>query len=378
MPVSRSQLWETRVSPDLSRGFRKQVCGGLAARTIKGMEMRRKLSDLGSQLRSRAQILALGTSARELEQAVSSGKLRRLRRGWYADGEVWRILHAEDRHLMRVVAAARAAIRQPVFSHVSAAALHGLPLYRHEGTRVHTIGPTPAFARSSTRVLQHAAVIDEAEVQVIGPLRFTCLERTVIDVARTESPELSVACADAAARLAGEGSETRQQWIASLRQRLVSQPGLPGNAAARLALGHADGSADSVLESVSRLYLQLLGFEVRSQVEVPSPNGAPFRVDFELVGCDVFGEVDGMVKYSDDGILRGRSPHQVVIDEKRREDWIRGTTGKRIIRWGASDLVSLETFARLLRSYGVLPPLVPPRPRSSGSLVHLKGSNSRN
>jgi hypothetical protein len=220
-------------------------------------------------------------------------------------------------------------------------------------------------------------VIEEAEVQFIGPLKFTCLERTVIDVARTESPELSVACADAAARFAREGSETHQQWITTLSERLASQPGSPGNAAARLVFGHADGSADSALESVSRLYLRLLRFEVRSQVEVPSPNGATFRVDFELVGCDVFGEVDGMVKYSDEGILRGRSPHQVVIDEKRREDWIRGTTGKRIIRWGASDLVSLETFAGLLRSYGVLPPLVPPHPGSSGSLLRLKGSNSR-
>lgn len=310
-------------------------------------------------LRSRNQVLASGVSARALEQAVAAGNLVRLRRGWYVEAEVWRALYIEDRHLMRVLATARATTRPPLFSHVSAAALHGLPLYLHQGKRVHLIGSSPALARGSKRVIQHAATIDEPDVRRIGPLRLTCLEQTVIDVARTESPELSVACIDAAARQSGEDREVRRLWIASLDDRLAAQPGVHGNAAARLALGHADGSADSVLESVSRLYLQLLGFEVRSQVEVPSPSGAPYRVDFEIVGCDVFGEVDGLVKYTDDTILRGRSPHQAVIDEKRREDWIRGTTANRFIRWGASDLASLETFAALLKSYRILPPLVP-------------------
>src|SRR5690606_22191579 len=117
----------------------------------------------------------------------------------------------------------------------------------------------------------------------------------------------------------------------------------------------AEPGADSVLESVSRLYFTLLGFDVRTQVAIPGPHGHDYRVDFEIMGCGVFGEVDGRVKYTEATMTRGRSAEEVFFEEKRREDWIRGTTSQRPIRWGAADLRSLEIFAQFLRGVGLHP-----------------------
>ena len=38
----------------------------------------------------------------------------------------------------------------------------------------------------------------------------------------------------------------------------------------------------------------------------------------------------------------------VLLQEKRRTDWIVGQTGKRLIRWGATELRSVNDFSRWL------------------------------
>lgn len=94
---------------------------------------------------------------------------------------------------------------------------------------------------------------------------------------------------------------------------------------------------------------------MRTPVAIPGPHGHDYRVDFEIMGCGVFGEVDGRVKYTEATMTRGRSAEEVFFEEKRREDWIRGTTSQRLIRWGAAELRSLEIFAQFLRGAGLHP-----------------------
>ena len=92
---------------------------------------------------------------------------------------------------------------------------------------------------------------------------------------------------------------------------------------------------------------------------MPAESGSTLYLDFHFVGLRVFGECDGRSKYTDP-ILRGsRTAEEVVYAEKRRHDWIVGTTGMRVIRWGAADVRTAARFADRLRAFGVP---VPGRP----------------
>lgn len=61
------------------------------------------------------------------------------------------------------------------------------------------------------------------------------------------------------------------------------------------------------------------------------------RADFYWPGVRLVGEFDGAVNYSKPEFLRGRTPSQVVIDEKLREDRLRAL-GLGVVRWTWNDL----------------------------------------
>ena len=69
------------------------------------------------------------------------------------------------------------------------------------------------------------------------------------------------------------------------------------------------------------------------QVPVAGPTGQTYFVDFGLAEVRAFGEFDGKDKYLDVALRRGAPLEQVLLEEKRREDWIRGTTQWRFARW---------------------------------------------
>jgi hypothetical protein len=118
-------------------------------------------------------------------------------------------------------------------------------------------------------------------------------------------------------------------------------------------LTFADGRAESPGESISRLLLVRLGFRVTVQVPAPGPQGTEYRLDFGI--DEAFGEFDGWVKYSDPALLRGRTGSQALREEKQREDWIRGTTGRAVARWEWPDLKGQNTLAARLAAFGVRP-----------------------
>lgn len=320
-----------------------------------------RLEQAKSLLLNTRLLRAQGMSDRALAASLRAGDLIRVRRGWFVEGPAWRMLHPEQRHLVQILATASHAQRPPVFSHQSAAVLHGLPLYRFAWDRVHTVYPGPARQRSSPAVDRHLSPAPFGAfgaLSTLGPIHFTNLMDTVTDLARTATPELALGCADAALHRMS-GADQRREWLGALNLRLDQRTHAKGNRAARRILALADGSAESVLESVSRLYLRELGFDIRTQVPVRSITGGSYSLDFELLAHRAFGEVDGRSKYQDPALRGGRSAEEVVIIEKEREDWIRGSTGKRIVRWGYSHLTSRDALAERLRCFGIVPsPLV--------------------
>lgn len=52
----------------------------------------------------------------------------------------------------------------------------------------------------------------------------------------------------------------------------------------------------------------------------------------------------------------GRTLEQVILDEKRREDWIRGTTQKRFARAESPHIVTPATLGKRLAAFGITPP----------------------
>lgn len=321
------------------------------------MDSARLIADALPHLWSRQQLRARGMTERGIEQALQQEQLHRIRRGWYADGEFWKAAFSESRHLLEMLATVTASPKEPLFSHESAAILHDLPLYRFRGTRPQTVVSLHSRTNSSSKVSRRARKLDEVAFVRIGPFVCTSLSGTVLDVARSASREVAVGCVDAALHKLGGTARAQEAWRNRWLEQLASQPHTLGNASARSVIKLADGGADSVAESVSRLYLLDLGFDVATQVRVRSPTGSEYRIDFELRGLGVYGEVDGTSKYIDPQMAEGKSTQQRLLDEKEREDWIRGVTGFRMIRWGARDLTSAAELGERLEAFRVPLPI---------------------
>lgn len=322
------------------------------------MPHRRALTALSPLLRARGDLLDAGWRERDLGVRPHPS-LHRVRRGWYVDRAAWDDLFPEDRHALHVLAVARDLRGDAIVSHTSAAVLHGLDLFRLHPARVHLTTAPDARISSGDDVTRHCAEGDAADVTQVHGIRCTLLARTVLDVARSLPVEPALVIADGAERAAAEvagawDADAAAVWRDGLALRLDAATGLRGVRRARRVVPFADGRAETTLESISRLQLHRLGFrDVRLQVAVAGPHGRDYRVDFGLDEADAWGECDGESKYRDDAQRSGRSAEQVVIDEKRREDWIRGVTHRRVVRWGARDAGSPAALAARLTAFGI-------------------------
>ncbi|MBD3942585.1 hypothetical protein IF188_12840 [Microbacterium sp. NEAU-LLC] len=333
---------------------------------------------IGHHVSSRDALQMRGMSRASVRVAVSTKRLVRVHHGWYVDAATWRAWYPEQRHAAVAIAVARAQRSGDVLlSHTCAVVLHGLPLYRYTPARAHVTGPGSAGAtrarshpsKSGDGIravkgppVRHAGEIKEHR-HVIAGLAVTDLARTVADVIGRLPLPTAVAIADAALRQVAlpEGSRDYDAEAAErLRQRILEcaalRSGARGSVQARWVAQFADGRAASPGESVSRLYFHQLGFgapELQARVD---HDAGYYEIDFGFEDLGVWGEFDGHRKYLDGDMLDGMSTADALLAEKRREDDIRGRTGRRVIRWESEDIASLETFRKKLASFGICPP----------------------
>ncbi|CDJ98852.1 conserved hypothetical protein [Microbacterium sp. C448] len=295
-----------------------------------------------------------GLTSRQVQKLIDDGTFVRVRRGIFAQGKGWSELRAEGRMVVVARAWQMSAGIEPVFSHITAAALHGLPLFRTGPHRVHTVIPEPRKG-SAPGVIRHRGATDVGLTTVRG-LVVTDVARTIADTARAFSAETSVIVADAALRAVSTDHEYPGVELLRARAREVAASLPRGSARSQRVIEFADPRAQLPGESVSRLYLVRLGFAVpRLQVMVVGPNGRRFFVDFGLADVNAFGEFDGDAKYTDAAYLGGRTTQQALLDEKWREDWIRGTTQWRFGRWGSAHLGSHLVLGTRLAQFGIVP-----------------------
>ena len=307
----------------------------------------------------RSQLDEHGWHSRRVRREVGNGYLRVIRPGVYARGSDIESLSREGTIVVRAQALALVSASRPLFCGITAAALLGLPCLRDDGL-LHVLA-TESRPSGGFGVVRHRGPDDERRYVEAEGLRCTPLARTVADVGRSESRDVAVSLADAALRERAFRAPDVYDFdeAARFRDEALSWARLAtrGRRAAERALTLADGRAQLPGESVSRLRLLDIGFAQPSlQVPVPGPRGTMYRVDFGLDDVDAWGEFDGMVKYRGLAEASARTPHSIVEEEKRREDWIRGTTQRRFARWTWEHLADASTLGRRLAAFGIAPP----------------------
>ena len=289
-----------------------------------------------------------------LAGGYTDGEIRRLRargiwtlamRGAYLPTQESERLEPAERHRIAMEVLRPRIAGDPVFSHLSAAVLYRLPLWRIILGPVLVTRSPPTRGHRGPRLHTHIATLEADEVAVVDGWPVTSVARTVLDLARTLPFEQALVIADAALH--------RKLTTADrLAAQLERSARLPGSVAAGRVIAFANGLSESVGESRSRIMIHQAGLPTPElQVEVLDRHGRFIaRGDFGYRRQRVIGEFDGKIKYS--GELNGKDddPREVLWNEKLREDAVRDA-GWSMVRWIWSDLDHpTDVIARLRRA----------------------------
>jgi len=276
---------------------------------------------------------------------VERGVLARLRPRVYADRSVWEALSAEQRHIAMIRAVAESSDEPVLFSHASAAVLHGLPVVRRHLLRVHTTASTAA-ERGRGDVAGHLFAVQDEEVVTIGSLQVTAIGRTVVDLAGAAPFGEGLMAADAAL-LAGVPRALLEQAVDLAGPRQAAR-----RIAAVVAVAHP--GAESAAESMTRSNLIRLGYEPPElQFALWDEWGLVAFLDFFFRRFRVGGEADGLKKYLDPALARSGAG-RAVVDEKLREDRVLPLVHG-LARWGWREATDATLLRQKLARSGVHP-----------------------
>jgi predicted transcriptional regulator of viral defense system len=348
-PVRTEWMLVGRLQRDMRKGAGVTFAfEDIAARRADGLLL---TADLGE----------VGVSRDAIRSAAARGEVVRVRRGVYLPRDRWDGLNDDGRYRLLVRASVAASRRPCVVSHLSAAAMHGLPLIGSWPTSLQVWDGGAAGGSSSRMVDSHRGG-PEPEVVVIDGIHVTSLRRTLVDVATTSSFLVGVTMIDHALREeARRGSRERRRSDAhplrttaeDLLEELDRVAPRYGRATAERAIRFASPLAGSAGESLSRVRMYELGFLVPElQVRFDDVLGSTAVVDFFWRGVRAIGEFDGRVKYSRGQPWGDRDPAAVVYDEKLREDALRRRVDA-FMRWPWSIAISPRVFGRFLSDHDV-------------------------
>jgi hypothetical protein len=308
----------------------------------------RAVFDQQRGLVSRAQALDAGMAPEVVQRLVATGEWRAVRRGFYTERESWEHLDARDGRPRLTARAAYLGVARPhVVSHDSAALFLGLPTLGQPAPLVHLTRLGPPRARTRNGIRYHQSCIRESQRLVVDGLPVLELARTAVDIAREHPLPHGVVAVDAARQ--------RGVSLADLWSVIDGMYRWPGITTARLAVESSDPGAESVGETLGRMFLDELGIgPVQTQFEIRDESRHA-RCDMR-VGRHLF-EFDGHTKYLrvEKGGVAVLDPDRVVWEEKQRQDWLLG------YRLGMSRLVWADfwgarrrtAMARVAREYAL-------------------------
>lgn len=257
------------------------------------------------------QLHEMGLNSRAIKALILNGKLVRLRHGCYIRAELWEKQTGPARSRQLIRAHAHGTLTSStggyVYSHTSAARLHGLYLWDVDDL-IHLLLPgRPSNERLGKDVRGHTRPWNAPEVVTLGGLRVTSLERTAVDCAMMLGYRQALILMDHALRLGADKS---------LMERMADGlQGRRGIRTLRLALTHADPRSESAGETLTRELLIRLNLPLpEPQVGVATPAGR-YRLDFAWKEKKVALEFDGKTKYFD-----YKPTAEVLFQERQREN----------------------------------------------------------
>ncbi|MFH5824833.1 hypothetical protein [Georgenia sp. AZ-5] len=180
---------------------------------------------------------------------VRSGALIKVRRGGYIRShgveQSWR--RHEIEALGRCVVLGQQLRCEYVFSHVTAALIHGCWIWRPDRW-THLTQPVKPSTIRSADVRRHVGAVDPEDVTVVHGLPVTSLERTIEDCAMSMHPRDALVVVDSAIRILTRpdrrqrrSSDARIEQVRSaLLARLERRRGQRGIVKARAVVTHAD------------------------------------------------------------------------------------------------------------------------------------------
>ena len=209
-----------------------------------------------------------------------------------------------------------------------------LPLKEEFVELAHTSGKPPSSTQWPPGVIYRhipIASMDYQEFEAVDGtgssfLRATTVERTIVDIARLHGLRHGVAALDS--WLEGEAPmnvQVKQNQIAATIARLTGKKGI---AVAREALAKSISLSESPYESLFRIILTEHGITTQPQMRI----GHRVRVD--LLWDQLVIEIDGAMKFED-------LPHETVMKQLRRENWLR-EQGYEVIRLFPADILRDE------------------------------------
>ncbi|MCA0180589.1 MAG: hypothetical protein LCH77_13585 [Actinobacteria bacterium] len=290
-----------------------------------------------------------------------AGEVERIRPGAFGPAPDGATTWDRERQQALAMAAAVAGTMRTdvVFSHTTAALLHGLPVGSWDGY-AHVLVSTRQGRMTGEGVRRHLDSCGPEEIVEIAGLPTTNLWRTIVDCTRNTHPRIALAIADAGLRMLAamnrfdrEESERREAEVrARLLQLLARWTGAKGTLQASAILHAATGFSESFGESVLRWIVLAFGLpKPICQLEIVTPAGSYFpdlawrlsQLSGDPSDLRVLAEeYDGIGKYAH----RADHDGSVLLNRESRRDRALVQQGVDVRHRGAPDLRNPDALAR--------------------------------
>lgn len=300
---------------------------------------------------TRAILNAQGISARQLNHELESGPLRQVCHGAFTrapKGKPW-----EEHRLLIEACALRG---NWVFSHQSAAEIHGMAAYGCSLKRVHVTVNSSGGGGIRGDMHVHARPLSDGDVVLVNGIRVTSRARTAADLAMSGDHGQALSIVDSARlRVRYPKPDTPApvtvDELFAAADVLGRRPGLP---MFRRAVDESVTNSESAGESRTRAMLiewRLPTPELQKHYHL---DGHHYYTDFTWPG--MIGEFDGKEKYKND-------KDRLRYEAKRAGDF--RSSGVAVVNWYWEDLEDRERIFKILTNEmlrcGVIPsiPLFP-------------------
>lgn len=296
-------------------------------------------------------------AARRLSRLAASGKLIRVRRGLYLPADFWEAQKPWEKYCIRIQAVHELAAARPIFARESAAQIMGLPLIRIPAEVQTVVAMGKSGGQSSRGVRRVNAIEGDPPPWEMFGLLVTPPVQTARDMAVRLPLTQSLAAMDKVLQgkiLPGSPRNVSLIFTADdVRGSALLLPNDTQRGRVERVLEVANGLSQSAGESLGRALMIQNGFPTPLlQVPFRDRRGLIGLPDFDWEEHKTLGEFDGYEKYSAQKYLKGKTPSQVVVEEKKREDRLRAQ-GYMVVRWTWDDLRDPRRLVALLHEAGL-------------------------